>query len=34
MCVYKPAYALNELVISIEFIETHWPLDQMNIDST
>jgi hypothetical protein len=30
--VHESAYALNELVVYIEFIEAHWPLDQVNID--
>jgi len=30
--VYESAYALNELVVYVEFIEARCPLDQVNID--
>jgi len=30
--MHEPIYALNELVICVEFIEARWPLDQVNID--
>jgi len=30
--MYESAYALNELVVCVEFIEARWPLDQVNID--
>jgi len=30
--VYESPYALNELVVCVEFIEARWPLDQVNID--
>jgi len=30
--VHESAYALNELVVCVEFIEAQWPLDQVNID--
>ena len=28
----NPIVVLNELVFCVEFIETRWPLDQVNID--
>jgi len=30
--VHDSAYALNELVVCVEFIEARWTLDQVNID--
>jgi len=31
-CLHESVYALNELVVCVEFIEARWPLDQVNID--
>ena len=30
--MYESVYALNELVVCVEFIEACWPLDQVYID--
>jgi len=30
--VHESAYALNKLVVCVEFIKARWPLDQVNID--
>jgi len=32
--VHESVYALNKIVICVEFIEDRWPLDQVNIDLT
>ena len=31
-CVYESAYALNELIVCVEFIKARWSVDQVNID--